>query len=218
MEIFPLGHASFKLKGKAAVVVTDPYDPDMVGLKFPKHTLADVVTVSHAHPDHNFINAVDQGETEMVVISGPGEYEVKGVDILGIAAFHDPNGGKDRGKNTLYRIDIDGISVVHLGDLGHKLTEEQEAAVGSVDVLFIPVGGFYTIDAKMAVEVVTALEPAIVVPMHYQRAELDPQVFQGLASVSLFLKEMGKEGLMPQPKLKVTKDTIPEETQVVVLE
>lgn len=217
MEIYPLGHASFKLKGKAATVVTDPFDPGVVGLKFPK-TTAHIVTVSHDHPDHNFVSLVFGEDGPPVVFSGPGEYEARGVEIVGIATFHDGKNGSERGKNTVYKIEMDGISLVHLGDLGHKLIEEQVDVLNGVDVLFVPVGGIYTIDAHLAAEIVTELEPAVAIPMHYGRSGLNPKIFTNLSPLSAFLKEMGKEGITPQPKLKVTKDLLPPEMQVVVLE
>lgn len=219
MEIYPLGHASFRIKGKNASVVTDPYNPKMVGLAFPKHTIADVVVISHAHEDHNFVSLVeDPPGSSKVVVSGPGEYEIKGIDIVGIATYHDNKDGQERGSNTIYKIDIDGIVVVHLGDLGHKLSEEQVDLLNSVDVLLIPTGGVYTIDAKTAVDIVAQLEPSIVIPIHYQRDKLNQQIFAGLTPVTAFLKEMGQEQVTPLPKLKVTKDSLPEETQIVVLE
>jgi L-ascorbate metabolism protein UlaG (beta-lactamase superfamily) len=220
MDIIPLGHASFKLKGKKATVITDPFDPDKVGLKFPKHTSADIVTISHAHPDHNFGQIVENPEGgEKIIFDGPGEYESKAVEIIGIPTSHDTKEGSERGKNTMYRIDIDGISVLHCGDLGHKLTEAQIEQIDSADVLMIPVGGFYTIDAHVAAEVVKQLEPFYVIPMHYNRPGLDPKIFGNLQPVEAFLKEMGLEHLEPQPKLTVSKDKlIAESTQVVILE
>jgi len=219
MDIYPLGHASFKLKGKMASVVTDPYDPKVVGLKFPKHTTADIVTISHNHPDHNFAKAVEsEPGNQKIVLTGPGEYEVKGIDVVGIATFHDGNEGAQRGKNVMYKIDIDGMTVLHCGDLGHKLTEEQVEVIDNVDILLIPVGGFYTIDAATAGDVVTQLEPSIVIPMHYNRDGLDPKAFGNLTPLANFLKVIGQETVMPLPKLKVTKDSLPQETQVVILE
>lgn len=218
MDILPLGLSSFRLRGKDAVVVTDPYDPDMVGLKFPKDTTSDIITVSHNHKDHNHTQAVKGVSEDPIVISGPGEYEAKGVEILGVATFHDTKGGSERGKNTVYKIEIDGISIVHCGDLGHKLGDSEIDQLDGVDVVLIPVGGFYSLDAETAASVVTQLEPRVVIPMHYQRPGLNQKVFSSLAPVSLFLKEMGKEGVTPVAKLKVTKDSLPQETQVVVLE
>lgn len=214
MEITYLGHSSFRFRGKNASVVCDPYDSDMVGLKFPKHTQADIVTISHMHEDHN---AASQVEGSPYIINGPGEYEVKGVGIVGHATFHDEEKGATRGKNTIFRIEIDGISVVHLGDLGHILTGTQVDELDGVGILLIPVGGIFTLDPAKAVAVVNEIDPAIVIPMHYGRPELNQKTFSELSGVAAFLKEIGKEAV-PQPKLTVTRDKLPEEMQVVVLE
>lgn len=214
MEIKYLGHSSFLLKGKSGSVVTDPYNSAKVGLKFPKVS-ANIVTLSHDHDDHNDFKAV---EGEPLVIQGPGEYEVAGINVFGIPTFHDSEKGAKRGANTVYRIGIDSVSVVHLGDLGHKLTDEQVERIEKVDILLIPVGGVYTIDAKEAMEVITQLEPLLVIPMHYGRKELKSDVFGELSTLEAFLKEMGKVDIVPQPKLLVTKDKLPTETTVIVLE
>jgi len=214
MEITYLGHASFKLRGKNATVVCDPFDSSAVGLKFPKHVAADVVTVSHDHPDHN---AVGEIEGSPFVVRGPGEYEVKGVGVVGLNSFHDDEKGAKRGKNTIYRIEIDGVAVVHLGDLGHALTTKEVDDLDGVSVLLVPVGGVYTIDPAAAVTLVNEIEPSIVIPMHYGRPELDKKTFDGLSPVDAFLKEIGKEAT-PQAKLALTKDKLPAEMQVVILE
>ncbi len=178
MDITYLGHSSFKIKGKIASVVTDPYNSDKVGFKFPK-TEADIVTVSHSHDDHNNFGEVVNVKK---VVSGPGEYEVNGVSIIGIQTFHDDKKGQERGKNTVYVIEIEGIRLLHLGDLGHKLDEATVKEVGNIDVLFIPVGGTYTIDAKTAVIVQKQIGPSVIIPMHYG---------DKLAPVEDFLKESG---------------------------
>lgn len=214
MEITYLGHSSFKLRGKSVVVVTDPF-AENIGIKFPRHVAADIVTISHNHDDHNNLKAV---EGNPFVVKGPGEYEVKGVAIVGISVFHDDQKGALRGKNTIYRIEIDGISIVHLGDLGHALSSDQVDDLDGVDILLIPVGSFYTIDAGVAAEVVSLVEPSIVIPMHYNRPGLDQKTFASLDPVSVFLKEMGKEGITAVPKLSISKDKLPEELQVVVIE
>lgn len=214
MEITSLGHSAFKIRGKAATIVTDPFDGTMVGSKFPAIS-GDIVTVSHNHPDHNKADLI--GGTPMI-ISGPGEYELKGVRITGIGTFHDDEKGVQRGNNTLFHILIDGVGIVHAGDLGHKLSEEQEENLPSVDILMLPVGGVYTLDAKGAASVVTQLEPKIVIPMHYKTARHDAKTFGELSPVEAFLKEIGKEGILPQPKLVVGRDKLPAELQVVVLE
>lgn len=215
MDITPLGHASFKIRGKHVSVVTDPYDSEMVGLKFPRHTAADIITVSHAHKDHSATNQIEQSP---FIITGPGEYEIKGVSVVGFSTFHDMESGKIRGGNTIYRMEIDGVAIAHLGDLGHVLSSEQVDNLDGVDILLIPVGGFYTIDAKQASGVITEIEPKIVIPMHYGRKDLNQKSFGMLTPVGDFLKEMGKEGVTPQARLTISKDKLPSELQVVVLE
>lgn len=214
MEITHLGHASFKIRGRHVALITDPFNPEMTGLKFPK-IAADIVTISHQHGDHNFLGRILDTP---VIIAGPGEYEAKGVRIVGIATYHDAVKGSQRGKNTIYRIEMDGISLVHCGDLGHKLDDGQIDQLGDVDLLMIPVGGVYTISAKEATEVVHRLEPKIVIPMHYNTSGLSQSAFGELAEVSNFLKEMGKEGIKSQPKLVVSKEKLPAEITVIVLE
>lgn len=210
MDISWYGQACFKIKGKTTNVVIDPFKPGFVGLKLPKLS-ADIVLVTHNHQDHNNASVVDGNP---VVISGPGEYEVKGVSIVGIASFHDNNQGADRGKNTIYHVVIDGVAVVHLGDLGQPLTQEQVSQIGTCDILMVPVGGTYTIDAAKAADVITQLEPSVILPMHYKlpalKFELDP--------VEKFLKEIGKEGAKPTPKYTVTKEKLPQEPEIIVLE
>ena len=214
MDITPLGHSSFRIRGKTATLITDPYDPVSVGIKFPRHIEADVVTVSHEHDDHS---SVSQVAGSPFIIQGPGEYEVKGVGVVGISTFHDGEKGAARGRNTIYRIEIDGVSIVHLGDLGHTLSTTEIDALDGVNILMVPVGGVYSLDPTQAVEVVGEIEPSIVIPMHYGRPELNQKAFGQLAPVSAFLKEIGKE-VSPQPKLSVTKDKLPAEMQVVILE
>jgi len=156
MEISWLGHSCFKIKGSHATVITDPYSPEL-GYSLGKPT-AHIVTVSHQHRGHCYVQGVG-GEPRLV--TGPGEYEIRGVLIIGIATFHDKVGGKERGKNTVYLTEVDEISVCHLGDLGHVLTAEQVEELGNVDVLLLPVGGVSTITASIAAEVVRQLEPKV---------------------------------------------------------
>lgn len=211
MDIYWLGQSCFKIKGKTATLIIDPYESEFTGLKLPKDLEAQIVLSTHSHKDHNNIAAVTGSP---LVIAGPGEYEVAGVSIEGIGAFHDEVNGAERGTNTVYHILMDGINIVHLGDLGHKLTEGQLSKIDSTDILMIPVGGKFSLDAEKAVEVVAQLEPEIVIPMHYQIPELK---IEGLDSADLFLKEMGAENSEPQPKLSITKDKLPDATSVVVL-
>lgn len=213
MDISYLGQASFRLRGKNASLVTDPYDPKMLGLKF-SGVSADIVTVSHQHPDHNQTQLVKYTEK---VIEGPGEYEVKGVSITGYSTFHDDKKGELRGKNTIYLIEMDDIRILHLGDLGHKLSDELVEEIGDVDILMIPVGGFYTIDSSIASEVVREIEPKIVIPMHYSVTGMNPEISSKLANVDKFLSEVGLP-VERTIKLSVRKEEIGEEQKVVVLE
>lgn len=213
MEIVYLGHSSFRLKGRTASLVTDPFDKE-IGFKFPG-VEADIVTISHHHSDHD--KAGEVGGVKKV-IDGPGEYEVMEVSILGFRAYHDEKKGEERGVNTIYVIEMDGIRLCHLGDLGHTLGDELVENLGDIDILMIPVGGHFTIAAGEAVSVVQAIEPSIVIPMHYQMPALNPEVFGKLAPVEDFLKEVGFSA-EKMPKLLVKKEEIDEEVQkVVVLE
>lgn len=209
MEINFLGHSCFRIKGKRAIILTDPYPPDL-GYSLGKPT-ARIVTVSHPHPSHSYVKGVG-GEPKLV--AGPGEYEISGVLILGITTFHDAEGGKKRGKNTIYLMEVDGVTVCHLGDLGQVLTAEQVEELDKVDVLLLPVGGVSTIDATMAAEVIRQVEPKVVVPMHYKTPVLNRE----LGSVDKFLKEMGVEQTVPQPKLSLLPSSLPLSTQVVLLD
>lgn len=210
MDIYWLGQACFKIKGKSTTVVIDPFDQNFTGLKLTKELSSDVVLVSHQHQDHNFTAGVLGSP---IIFSGPGEYEIKGVSITGIATFHDKAQGQERGKNTIYHILMDGVNLVHLGDLGHVLTDEQMSSIEATDILLVPVGSVYTIDGKDAARIVEQLEPRVVIPMHYSLPGLKFE----LDSVDKFLKEMGAENAQAQFKLSTTKDKLPDETQVVVL-
>lgn len=208
MEISWLGHACFRIRGTQATVITDPYSPD-VGYSLGKPK-ANVVTVSHQHPGHSYAQGVG-GDPKL--ITGPGEYEIGGVLVIGLATFHDAEGGSQRGKNTVYLMEIDEVSLCHLGDLGHMLTAEQMEELGNVDILLVPVGGVSTIGAPVAAELVRQLEPKAVIPMHYKTEalswELDP--------VERFLKEMGGEQVTPQPKVSFNRSNLPLSTQVYLL-
>lgn len=211
MELAWLGQAAFRLKGKSATVVTDPFDSSFTGLKWSK-VEADIVTVSHEHQDHN---ASSQVTDATFIAQGPGEYEIKGIAFTGVSSWHDNKEGAERGKNVIYTFNIDGVRVCHLGDLGqHQLTDQQLEEIGDVDVLLVPVGGTYTINAAEAAKVTAQLEPKVIIPMHYK---IEGLKFD-LDTVDHFLKEMGKEDVQPVGKLSVSSDKLPEEAQVVVLE
>ncbi len=209
MDISWLGHSCFRIRGSHATVITDPYPPSL-GYSLGK-PIARIVTVSHQHPGHSYAQGID-GEPRLV--TGPGEYEISGVLIIGIATFHDGEKGKKRGKNTAYLMEVDEVSVCHLGDLGHVLTTEQVEEIEKVDVLLLPVGGVSTINAPTAAEVVRQLEPKVVIPMHYKTPALNRE----LEPVERFLKEMGIKEVNSQPKLSFTKPSLPISTQVFLLD
>ncbi|PIV01673.1 lactamase [Candidatus Shapirobacteria bacterium CG03_land_8_20_14_0_80_40_19] len=214
MEVIYLGHSSFKFRGKSVTVVTDPYDPEYVGLKYPK-TEADIVTVSHDHPDHNFISIVGGGP---FVISQPGEYEIKGVSIFGFSSYHDDKQGAERGKNIIYLIEVDGFRICHLGDLGERLSSELIEEIGTADILCIPVGGKVTLGTNEAVELTAQIEPSIVLPMHFNLPGINQKIFGDLNPVDEFLSKMEVEDKTVLDKLSISKDKLPEETKVVILE
>lgn len=213
------GHSCFKLRGKVGSVVTDPYE-SYIGFNLPSLS-ADLVTVSHQHKDHNNIAKVagTARSEKPFVIDHLGEYEVGGVSVFGVKSFHDTKQGEERGVNSIFTIAIDGVRACHLGDLGHELSESQLNEIGSIDVLFVPVGGGeLTINAKQAAVITRAIDPYYVVPMHYKTSEHDQARFGGLQPVEEFLKEIGAENVTPVDKLKVESDRLPEEMEVVVLE
>lgn len=208
MEITWLGHSCFRLKGKETVVIVDPYPPDLgYSLGNPQ---ADILALTHPHPNHSYVQGV-AGKPKK--ITGPGEYEIAGVFIIGISSFHDSAGGQKLGKNTIYHIVIDGFAICHLGDLGHVPTPEMIEDIGNVEVLLVPVGGVLTIDAVAAAETVRRLEPKVVIPMHYKT----PAVLKELDPVDKFLKEIGVKEVTSQPKFSLTRTTLPLPTQVVLL-
>jgi L-ascorbate metabolism protein UlaG (beta-lactamase superfamily) len=209
VDIAWYGHSCFRLSERGMVVVTDPPDDDM-GYDRPR-IRADVVTISHEHPGHNFRIGFRGGPK---FFDGPGEYEVKGVFITGISTYHDGRSGSVRGRNTVFLFEFDGITVCHLGDLGHVPTQAQVEALSSVDVLLIPVGGLHTIDASKAAEVISLVEPRLVIPMHYKT----PMEKAKLHTVAKFLKEMGMTSMAPEQELRITKSSLPDETQVVLLD
>jgi L-ascorbate metabolism protein UlaG (beta-lactamase superfamily) len=193
-----------------AAIVTDPFDSEVVGFE-PLKLRADIVTVSHRAPGHDFLSAVKGANHE---IENPGEYEIGGVFITGVQT--DANGKKaiEKPRNTLYVFDFEGITIAHLGDLRQVPTQAEIEALGTVNVVLVPVGGGNGLSAAKAAEVISLIEPDIVIPMHYghekSKVELDP--------LSKFLNEMGLTAPDVLPSLKVTRSSLPQETKVVVLE
>jgi len=211
MEITWYGHSCFRLTERSmATVVTDPFDSENTGYDALK-LKADIVTVSHDASGHNNTKAV-KGTSH--VITGPGEFEIGGVFITAVQTNGHSNKDSDELRNTLYVFDYDGITVAHLGDLKQVPTQTQVEALGQVNVALVPVGGGGGLNAAKAAEVISLLEPNIVIPMHYAT----PDVKLKLDSLDKFLKEMGLGAADQQPSLKVTRSGLPQETHVVVLE
>ena len=181
-EIRFFGHNCFRIKAREAVILTDPVDR-VTGYAMAKQT-ADIVTLSHQHPGHTNLNAV---KPDYRVVEGPGEYEMHEVFITGIRTYHDAATGAERGYNTVYLIELEGLVVCHLGDLGHPLSEEQAELMANVDVLLVPAGGGTVLDPAAAAETIGQLEPKIVIPMQYATAGGD----RGLGDVEPFCKALG---------------------------
>jgi len=210
MKIKWLGHASFKITNdNGVVIVTDPFD-NTVGYKVP-NVKADIVTTSHDHFDHNFTEAIE-GDFELVNKSG--EFYIKDIRITGVLSYHDKNEGKKRGINTIYIFNMDNIKVCHLGDLGHVLNEKQIKQIGGVDVLLIPVGGNFTIDAAEAVQVVEQLKPSIIIPMHFKT----PVMNFPIDTVDVFLQKIGGGEKINSQEIEINKDQLKGQKQVYVLE
>jgi L-ascorbate metabolism protein UlaG (beta-lactamase superfamily) len=211
LDIDWYGHACFRIREKGVTVVTDPH-PEELGYERPR-IRADVVTVSHPHPGHSAVKGF-RGAPR--VLDAPGEYEIGGVFITGVPTYHDAAGGSELGQNVAYLFDFDGLTVCHLGDLGHSLTEEEVEALGQVNVLLIPVGGSNALSGALAAEVVNTIEPNIVVPMHFKTALLTRE----LEGVDRFLRAMGVGEMEPQETLRVRAGMLGDagETQVVVLD
>jgi L-ascorbate metabolism protein UlaG (beta-lactamase superfamily) len=215
MQIVWHGQSCFQIsfsrnKDEKLTVVIDPFSEE-IGLKMPSLE-ADILMISHDHPDHNNKKAVSGNP---FLIEGPGEYEIKGVFIQGIEADHDKNQGKERGKTTIYTIEREEIRLCHLGDLGQKeLNADQLEQIGDIDILMIPVGGIYTISAQESSKIISQIEPRLIIPMHYNL----PKMKSKLEGLDKFLKVMGQKDIEPQSKLTVKKkDLEGETTEVVVL-
>jgi L-ascorbate metabolism protein UlaG (beta-lactamase superfamily) len=210
MEISWLGHSCFQLRGKNVVLITDPFASSQGDTSRLSKPNTSIVTVSHNHPGHNNTGAVSGNPR---IVRAPGEYEINDVLITGVASYHDDKHGKDYGRNTIYIIHIDELAICHLGDLGHTLYEEQLEEVADADILFVPIGGEHTLNATQAAEVISQIEPHIVVPMHYHSSATD----ETSPVLATFCREMGVEAIHPQPKLTVTRNSLPIEMQVVLL-
>jgi len=210
MTIFWLGQAAFKIVDKEVTIAVDPYDK--IGLKMPKFQ-AEILLITHDHSDHNFKEAI---KGEPFIIDSQGEYEVKNVFVYGLPAYHDDKEGAESGKITIFVIEMEGMKIAHLGDIGQEsLTDEQLEELEGVDILLIPVGGEETINGTGAVKIISQIQPRIVIPMHYKIPGLNMK----LEPVDKFLKEYGVSAPEKMEKLKISKKDLPqEETKIIILE
>lgn len=211
MVISWYGQACFKIQSGDLVVIIDPFARE-IGLTPPRFR-SDIALITHDHPDHA---NVDTLTGDPFLIRGPGEYEIKDAYIYGIRTYHDTVEGAERGLNTAYRIELEGIKLLHMGDFGEdKIRDETLEQIGTVDILMIPTGGTYTINAEKAANITKQIDPRIVIPMHYKI----PGLKAPLEGVEMFLKEMGARDAQPQDKLTLKKKDIaePEKTSVVIL-
>ncbi len=215
MKVKWLGHAAFLVTSdEGSRVIIDPYESGSYdgAVRYGAITEeADCVLVTHDHADHNAVAALP-GNPE--VVRGAGQRSMGGLTLKGVLTYHDETGGSQRGKNTAFVFEMGGVTFCHLGDLGHTLSDKQIAEIGPVDVLFIPVGGFFTIDASHASRVVEQLSPKIVVPMHYKTERCGFPI----AGVEPFLQ--GKQGVkrMNSSEVDITKEGLPAQTEIIVLE
>ncbi len=212
MKIRFLGHACFYLESDSGVrIITDPYKRGAFGALHyePVNEEADIVLISHDHADHNAINEV-KGSPE--VVKGAGEKEVKGIKIKGIDTYHDESQGRERGKNTMFLFEVDGIKVLHLGDLGHELTENELKEIGEIDIVLAPVGGYFTIDAEKAFKILQNLRPRVFIPMHFKNEKVEFPI----KPVDIFF-EIGKDYTkkeFPEGEFEIKRENLPEEIEI----
>lgn len=223
MKIKYLGHSSFLIEGQTPTgenvrLVTDPYNPESVGFKYPSVS-ANIITSSHeGHGDHDWYEGVSGIDGKKpVIINTPGEYEVRGLPILGLKSYHDDKKGAERGLNTIYTYDFAVAKIAHLGDIGHLPNASTLEALNETEILLIPVGGKYTIGPKRAMEIIEQIEPLIVIPMHY-KTKKHSETFEELSTLDDFLKEVGEKA-NPIKELKIkSKTDLPQELTFITLE
>lgn len=210
MRVKWLGHASFLITSdKGTEILTDPY---VTGGELNYGEIresADIVTVSHEHFDHSNVAAV-RGNPKVVTQT----IDIMGVAFKAVPTYHDEAGGSKRGKNTIFYFKVDGIKICHLGDLGHQLNSEQAAEIGALDILLVPVGGYYTIDAREATGVCNLLKPKVIIPMHFKNKKCAFPI----AKVDNFLQ--GKEGInqLNSSEIEFKKGDLPADTRIIVLQ
>lgn len=210
MKLKWLGHSAFVITSDTGIkLITDPYATDDRLSYGEIKESADLVTVSHDHSDHNNVSAV-RGNPEIV----RGTTEIKGIKFRGIPTYHDEAKGQQRGKNTIFCFEVDGTKVCHLGDLGHTLGDKQIAEIGEVDILLIPVGGFYTIDATAASQVCDQLKPRVTIPMHYKNSKCAFPI----SGVDGFLEGKKNVSRLDASEVELKSGKLPADTQIIVLQ
>jgi len=210
MKIRWYGHASFLFTSKDGIkVLTDPFDSS-VGYPIPE-VEPNIVTISHEHFDHNAVNTL---KGKFTVLKGKVEKEVSGIIIKSISSYHDDALGSKRGENYIFKFLIDEINIVHLGDLGHILTKEDKEKIGEIDIICIPVGGIYTIDAKQALDIIEKFNPKIAIPMHYKTPHLKFDLAPVDTFISLIKYPVKK---LAEKEIEITKEVLPISTEIWVL-
>ena len=209
MNIKWLGHSCFLLTSENGTrILTDPFD-DTVGYPLPD-VEADIVTVSHDHFDHNHTAVV---KNDFVLVNKAGEHLFKDIKIKGVSTFHDNANGAERGINIIFNISVDGINVCHCGDIGHTLTQQHAHEIGRVDVLLLPVGGVFTVDADGAYEIMRVLKPKVTIPMHFKT----PEVTLPIDPVDNFIEKIGMGEHVDSNTIEVSQDNLGENMRVLVL-
>ena len=215
MKIKWCGHATFLITSSSGLkIVTDPYEPggyDGALAYGPIPDEINIAVVSHDHPDHNYTQGL-KGKPQ--VVKGTGTKAVVGIEFKGIPTYHDTSQGKERGKSTIFCFTVDKVRLCHLGDLGHPLSSKEIAEIAEVDVLMIPVGGFYTVDAKVATEVMNSLKPRLVIPMHFKTDKCGFPI----TTVDGFIAGKKNVKKLTTSELEVTKDNLPPLTEIQVLQ
>lgn len=207
-EIRWFGHNCFRIRAREATVIMDPVGKK-TGFTMPRQS-ADIVTISHRHPGHSNLDAI---KPEFKVIDGPGEYELHGVFITGIRSYHDKHKGAEGGYNTIYVVEMDGLTFAHLGDLGHSLNDDQTESLSLVDVLFVPAGGGPLLSPSEMAEVVGSLSPRMIIPMQYRAGNGD----RSREEVESFCKQLGIEIPQPVEKFTLRASELTDQMQLVLL-
>jgi L-ascorbate metabolism protein UlaG (beta-lactamase superfamily) len=211
IDVIWLGHACFMLKGESEKVMFDPFKG--IGLPEPD-AKADIILCSHSHRDHN--NAAAVSHKRSIILEGfTGIGRVGDISVKGIAAFHDEVEGRKRGRNSIYLVGLNGLSFCHLGDLGHELSASQVSEIGQADILFLPVGGFYTIGPEEARKVMESLKPKLTFPMHYKLPRM-PDAFNQLSTVEDFIRGEDNVNRLKSPSFTVSRESLPKEASIII--